>query len=384
VSWGLREIPNRELGDAYLAFAIAHEVGHLDAPACAAGCTDIFRCEREADESARLVLDRRPYGADPEILGNFASERSRSVIERLATARKTSTPSEVYSQVGSAARECLDSVEMNDRYVTLLRENVEHPRSGLQSHRRYIQGTLEVARERTAELIRQAGVCAKIVQLMPNEMDEQGCYRARIANIQRRASEMTPVHVPRLDSPALWSEDVRWQDDATWDLEASGGLAVGFFREQPTEAKLGWLTTVTALLEGGAADAGGIRLGFGRFGSGSLNHAPSCRGSLARYTAEVVGRHVSLLAPRLALVWTIGLGVERAIPDSAPPHTSGLAAGQLRLAYGWIPRLHLSAGLGYSAATHSWNDLETNLLAISLGLEMHFGQYAQHEPSAGR
>jgi hypothetical protein len=278
------------------------------------------------------------------------------------------------SEAVAALQECIEWAEVSRRYVLLIRRTAE-PRSGATARRRnFVREQLTRSNAVLAELREGAAICAAAPSTQ--NADGAACVGAR-AQALRRVADLPFVEVPPLDSPDLWTDHVRFRDDATVSLELMPWVGVTRFHANAPETKAGAGLSAALLEEDGSGDETyGARLGFSRLGPGALSAGSSARGGVTSARLDLIQRRTFLLGPRAALTGTLGFGAERVWPERLPPHTNATAAADLVIDVALSPRVHATAGVGYAVAT-SFDSIESQELGAIVGVTVHFGHYIQ-------
>lgn len=382
VRWSLHEIGRQTVGETYLAFALAHELGHAAVPACSAACADV-ECEREADRAARRILVGAGYHVWPEFLDRLARKRLDAVSRTLARVEECGfpAPNECSARsLVSAAKECLSSGETLFRYALLLRDESEHATGDSDASRRLVLLNLrEYESLRTGKLRVQAEACGKLAGWVPKSDAEASCIEKRAKGFAAAVAAQAKVEIPDPASPALRGAKARWQDDADWLLEASAGPSWGYFRRPTREELDGGSVRAMAMWEGGNADGPGVRVGYARFGEGTALDGAN---RATRTTVELVARRMMPAGKRFALLSDLGVGVSRTNHVSGSSRTSFVMSLDGRLAWAPVPRLELGAAVAYAFVTT--RVIEGQSVSLLFTAAVHFGNYGERTLGAER
>jgi hypothetical protein len=374
--WALREIESQSVGDDYLAFVLAHEIGHLSVPECNDACGHTLECERRADEKSREVLERAGVSVAPGALLRTSSSRLALARSSLDGASDCGGDGACIARYrAAAANDCLSGGEVMLRYAVLLREEAEARRgSSWEERGRARAGRAEYEGMRTGYLPRYAQLCADLAGVSTSP--DRSCLDLRQAALVRTIEGQPAVHVPLQESRELWSEKVRWQDDADWVVVASAGPAWSGFRHPDRGKGWGWMTSGTALWQGGDADGPGVRVAYGRFRAPTQGDSGGLLDGEVRYLEiELAARNVRALTRRLALVSDIGVGGAR-IADPSGTRSSVVGTLSGVIAFSPTPRVVLGAGGGYSfSGSLAKTVLTSQVFALHLTLDLYFGDY---------
>ncbi len=374
VLWALRDVGNEypAVGEAYLAYVLAHEIGHMISPKCFR-CADMQGCEEEVDENAQRILKGAGYSVFPRRLERLVNRGLDAVTGEHLQALKAceSSPGRNCAPLyARAACECFATASVFLRYVELQYLEVLPRRAdSWKEHQGIVSERRQYERDRTKTLPALSGICAEWAKGLANPVEAPSCCLVgQGETVDRAVNRLPGLEVPSEGSPLLWSEKVLWQDHATWLVEGFGGPSWGDFRSPALGRGWGLMVGAVAMMEEGRLDGPGLRLGYGRFGVGPE--------PVERFTAELVARDLQTLGNRFAFIVNLGVGAVW-VRSGSTRSTSFLASLDGRYAFSPIPRLDLGLGVGYSLGgkyDSSRGAVVTNqVFAAHLTLDVHFG-----------